>query len=163
MNTRKPRALIGMIRGKLHHCQRAILETDELRASPQLSPKINHMFIMSLICIQWKSSQCLFPVSTVAARNAWDPNRRQGGHVGVEEQKRFSPLATKLYFHVNSSRKIMLFLPPIWPPCHVVANQDIITIVRQTEPKMICNNCSPKGTNPSLANKPEVNNFLSIY
>ena len=40
--------------------------------------------------------------------------------------------------------KLCCFGRPIWPPCHVVANQDIITIVRQTEPKMVCNNCSPK-------------------
>ena len=32
-------------------------------------------------------------------------------------------LGTKLYFHVNSSRKIILFWPSTWPPCHVVANQ----------------------------------------
>ena len=28
-----------------------------------------------------------------------------GGYVGGQEQKHFSPLGTKLYFHVNSSRK----------------------------------------------------------
>ena len=31
-----------------------------------------------------------------------------GGCVGGQEQKHFSPLVTKLYFHVNSSRKILL-------------------------------------------------------
>ena len=31
---------------------------------------------MSVICIQWKSSRFLSPVSTVAARNAWNHNRR---------------------------------------------------------------------------------------
>ena len=31
--------------------------------------------------------------------------RRHGGHVGGQEQKHFSPLGTKLYFHVNSLRK----------------------------------------------------------
>ena len=30
---------------------------------------------------------------------------RHGGHVGSQGQKHFSPLGTKLYFHVNSSRK----------------------------------------------------------
>ena len=30
---------------------------------------------------------------------------RHGGHVGSQKQKLFSPLATKLHFHVNSSRK----------------------------------------------------------
>ena len=37
--------------------------------------------------------------------------------------KHFSPLGTKLHFHVNSSIKNLLFWPPTWPPCHVVANQ----------------------------------------
>ena len=46
-------------------------ERDQLRASPQSSPKINHMLITSLISgMQWKSSRFLFPVSTVPARNA---------------------------------------------------------------------------------------------
>ena len=43
------------------------------------------------------------------------------GHVGGQEQNYFSPLGTKLYFHVNSLRKIILFWPPTWPLCHVVA------------------------------------------
>ena len=30
---------------------------------------------------------------------------RHGGHVGGQEQKHFSPLWTKLYFQINSSRK----------------------------------------------------------
>ena len=35
-----------------HHCQKAILERDQLCASPHLWPKINRMLITSLICIQ---------------------------------------------------------------------------------------------------------------
>ena len=50
---------------------------------------------------------------------------RHGGHVGGQEQKHFSPLGTKLYFHVHSLRNILLFWPPTWPPCHVVANQEL--------------------------------------
>ena len=38
--------------------------------------------------------------------------RRHGGHVGGQEQKHFSPLGTKLYFHVNSSRKYSFVLTP---------------------------------------------------
>ena len=34
---------------------------------------------------------------------------RHGGHVGGQEQKHFSPLGTKLHFHVNSSRKLLLY------------------------------------------------------
>ena len=41
-------------------------------ASFHSSPKINRMLITRLICIQWKSSRFLIPVSTVSARNAWD-------------------------------------------------------------------------------------------
>ena len=37
---------------------------------------------------------------------------RHGGHVGGQEQKHFSPLGTKLYFHVNSSRKYSFILTP---------------------------------------------------
>ena len=43
--------------------------------------------------------------------------------------KHFSPLGTKLYFRVNSSRKSSIVLPtntpPTWPPCHVVASQEL--------------------------------------
>ena len=45
---------------------------DQLRRSLQSSLKINHMLIMSCICIKWKSSRFLSPVSTVSAKNAWD-------------------------------------------------------------------------------------------
>ena len=37
---------------------------------------------------------------------------RHGGHVGGQEQKHFSPLGTKLYFHVNFSRKYSFVLSP---------------------------------------------------
>ena len=37
---------------------------------------------------------------------------RHGGHVGGQEQKHFSPLGTKLYFHFNSSRKSSIVLTP---------------------------------------------------
>ena len=37
---------------------------------------------------------------------------RHGGHVGGPEQKHSSPLGTKLYFHVNSSRKDSFVLTP---------------------------------------------------
>ena len=33
---------------------------------------------------------------------------RHGGHVGCQEQKHFSPLESKLFFHVNSSRKFFI-------------------------------------------------------
>ena len=38
---------------------------------------------------------------------------RHGGNVGGQEQKHFSSLGTKLYFHVNASRKKIL---SYWPP-----------------------------------------------
>ena len=37
---------------------------------------------------------------------------RHGGHVGDQEQKHFSPLGTKLYLNVNSSRKTSIVLTP---------------------------------------------------
>ena len=37
---------------------------------------------------------------------------RHGGHVGGQEQKYFSPLGTKRYFHVNFSCKISILLNP---------------------------------------------------
>ena len=45
----------------------------------------------------------------------------------------FSPLGAKLYFHVNSWRKNYIVLPPIWPPCHVVANQEYVNQAPQDE------------------------------
>ena len=48
---------------------------------------------------------------------------RPGGHVGDQEQKH---LGTKLYFHVNYSRKIRLYWSPTLPPCLVVANQECL-------------------------------------
>ena len=37
---------------------------------------------------------------------------RHSGHVGGQEQKHFSPLGTKLYFHVNSLRKKFYCIDP---------------------------------------------------
>ena len=45
----------------------------QLCASLQSSPKINYVLITSRIYIQCKSSR-FFAVSTVSARNAWEPN-----------------------------------------------------------------------------------------
>ena len=45
----------------------------QLGGSLQSSLKINHMLITSCICIKWKSSRFLSPVSTVSAKNAWEP------------------------------------------------------------------------------------------
>ena len=45
---------------------------------------------------------------------------RHDGHFGGREQKHLSPLGTKLYFHVNYSRKIILYwfstprMPLLW-------------------------------------------------
>ena len=58
----------------------------EHSASFQTSPKINDMLITRLICIQWKSSRLLSPVSTFSARNAWDHGRPFGGE--THERKR---------------------------------------------------------------------------
>ena len=44
----------------------------------QSFPKWNRMLLTRLICIQWKSSRFLSPVSTISARNAWDHGRPFG-------------------------------------------------------------------------------------
>ena len=53
-----------------------------------------------------KSLCCAEPVQLLVCM--W----RHGGHVGGQEQKHFSPLGTKLYFHLNSSRKYYFVLTP---------------------------------------------------
>ena len=54
---------------------------------------------------------------------------RHGGHVGNQEQKHFSPLELNAIFMQILQEGIPLYWPPIWPPCHVVANQEYLTIV----------------------------------
>ena len=45
-------------------------------------------------------------------------------------EKRFPPLGTELFYHANAANFILfllfflLFCPPTWPPCHVVASQE---------------------------------------
>ena len=61
-------------------------EHDQLCASTQSLPKINHMLIPRIICIQWKSSRFLFPVS---ARNAWEPNLPFVSRLNMKEENGF--------------------------------------------------------------------------
>ena len=51
---------------------------------------------------------------------------RHGGQVGGQEKKHFSPMGSKLHFHVNSLKKLLLFWPPTLSPCHAVANQELV-------------------------------------
>ena len=53
---------------------------------------------------------------------------RHGGHVSCQEQKHFSPLESKLFFHVNSSRK---FFIANMAACHMVENQEYHEQIRQ--------------------------------
>ena len=55
----------------LHHCQTANTNANVINSMLrfQSSPKINHMFITRLSCIQWKTWRFLSPASTVSARN----------------------------------------------------------------------------------------------
>ena len=46
--------------------------------------------------------------------------------LGVQEQKHFSPLGNELYFYANLAEKFLLDRPTTWPPCHVVANQELV-------------------------------------
>ena len=56
---------------------------------------------------------------------------RHGGVLVVKNKKHFSPLGTKFYFHVNSSKTNSVILttktPPTCPPCHVVASQEFVS------------------------------------
>ena len=49
---------------------------------------------------------------------------RHGSHVGGQKQKSFSPLGNEVYFDANFAKKFLLYWPPTWPPCHVVANEE---------------------------------------
>ena len=59
---------------------------------------------------------------------------RHSGHVGGQKQKLFSPLGNQLYFDANFTKKFLLYWPPTWPPCHVVANQEFIPGTIHEEP-----------------------------
>ena len=56
----------------------------------------------------WPNKFHIYVKNTVLLVCTW----RHGGHVGGQEQKHFSPLGTKLYFHVNYSRKYSFALTP---------------------------------------------------
>ena len=45
-------------------------------------------------------------------------------YVSGQEQKHFAPPGTKLYFHVNSSKKNSIVLTPNMAACHMVAIQE---------------------------------------
>ena len=63
------------------------------------------MLITSLtkICIQWKSSQFLFPVSTFSARNAWEPNL----FCKYKEEKRLADYDSRCYA-ISSDKRATL-------------------------------------------------------
>ena len=67
---------------------------------------------------------------------------RHGGVLVVKNKKHFSPLGTKLYFHVNSSKKNSVVLitntPPAWPPCHVVASQEFVSELTRLWKELEC-------------------------
>ena len=72
---------------------------------------------------------------------------RQGGHIGDQGQKHFSPLGTKLYFQVNSSRKNFIVLTP-----------NMSALSRGCKPRIcfvwypwISKDCTPKGHQISVA------------
>ena len=56
----------------------------------------------------WPNKFHIYVKNTVLLVCTW----RHGGHVGGQEQKHFSPLGSKLYFHVNSSSKYSFALTP---------------------------------------------------
>ena len=40
--------------------------------------------------------------------------------------KRSPPLGSQRFYHANSAQNVLLFCPPTWPSCHVVASQESI-------------------------------------
>ena len=73
MNTQKSR----VIQRKLHHCQKSILERDELHTSPQSSPKINHMLMHHQSHLHtMKVITILIPSFHSHHLETWDHNRR---------------------------------------------------------------------------------------
>ena len=44
----------------------------------------------------------------------------------AKKKKHFSPLGSRLHFHINSLKKLLLFWPPTLSPCHAVANQELV-------------------------------------
>ena len=67
---------------------------------------------------------------------------RHGGHVGDQEQKHFSPRGTKLYFHVNFSRKYSFVLSP-----------NMAALSRGCKPRIVVDRSSrPYGTDIKIIN-----------
>ena len=58
--------------------------------------------------IHWKPASPLKLITNLLLVCTW----RHSGHVGGQGQKHFSPLGTKLYFHVNFSSKRSIILTP---------------------------------------------------
>ena len=80
-----------------------------------------------------------FPTSPAPCKRLWKQGARSSycwfasdvtaAMLGVKNKKRFSPLGNELYFDANFAQKFLLYWPPTWPPCYVVANQEYNTRV----------------------------------
>ena len=72
-----------------------------------ISPKnMTFVYDFSLLKKKWTVLRTVY--HTIAGLHVTS----HGSYVGGQEQKHFSPLETKLYFHVNSSRKNTIVLTP---------------------------------------------------
>ena len=98
MKTQKSRVLI---REKITALLRKITERDQLRVSPQSSPRINHMLTTSLTRIQWKSSPFLFPVPSSPLGTPGRPTSLLCPK--YEEEKRLADYDSRRY--ATSSKK----------------------------------------------------------
>ena len=85
-----------LLKGSIGSCQRSV--TVEPRYNKPLNDEVLGI-----------TNDFLYPsVSEILLVCTWC----HGGHVGDQEQKHFSPLGTKLYFHVNSSKKNFYCIDP---------------------------------------------------
>ena len=83
----------------------------EVQPYGEFAERSRHFFFLSshvLMMSVWLHVSCGITAKPLLLVCTW----RHGGHVGGQEQKHFSPVGTKLYFHVNSLRKYSFVLTP---------------------------------------------------
>ena len=102
---------------------RAILIRDSLMINPNPSSYPESLFLTFPSPFDTSPCRPIVARITLGSSNCWFA-RDVTAAMLVVKNKSLSLLGTKLYFHVNSSRKKFYCRPPTWPPCHVFANQE---------------------------------------
>ena len=85
-----------------------------IRRSKYKRFKKHSFLILSTEVFWWFHSIFSIPIVTIFHTFLNDSRLHvtRGGHVRGQEKKHFSPLGTKFYFHVNSSRKSAIVFTP---------------------------------------------------